>query len=68
MLATTIRHGDLAVDFDAQGWVQLARQSNGSTIQLSQSEWIFLLKCADLRGWPIAPPGYLAIPNDEVAR
>jgi hypothetical protein len=60
MHATSIRHADLVVDFDASGWVQVTRQSTGHSIQLSQSEWIFLLKVADLRGWPVAPPAPVA--------
>jgi hypothetical protein len=56
MLSTSVRHADLVIDFDAGGWVQITRQSTGHSIHLSQSEWVFLLKVADLRGWPVAPP------------
>lgn len=56
MLSTSVRHGDLVIDFDSAGWVQVTRQSNGMSIQLSQSEWAFVLKVADLRGWPVVPP------------
>lgn len=63
MLATSIRHGDLAIDFDSEGWVQITRQSNGSAVQLSVSEWIFLLQCAALRGWPMAPPAKFPQPE-----
>lgn len=61
MLNTSIRHGDLVVDFDSAGWVQIARQSNAACVQLSQTEWIFILKCAELRGWPMAPPQNMGI-------
>lgn len=57
MLSTSIRHGDLVIDFDSAGWVQITRQSTAQSIQVSTTEWVFLLKCADLRGWPMAPPG-----------
>jgi hypothetical protein len=66
MLATSIKHGDLCVDFDPAGWVQVTRQSNAGCIQLSQTEWVFLMKCAELRGWPMAPPainGVVASPD-----
>jgi hypothetical protein len=56
MLSTSIRHGDLVIDFDSEGWVQISRQSNAMSIQLSKSEWTFLLKCVDLRGWPTCAP------------
>ena len=56
MLSTSIRHGDLVIDFDSAGWVQITRQSTAQTIQMSVSEWGFLLKCVDIRGWPCAPP------------
>lgn len=56
MLSTSVRHADLVIDFDSAGWVQITRQSNCQVVQLSESEWVFLLKCAELRGWPVAPP------------
>jgi hypothetical protein len=63
MLASSHRHGDLVVDFDSAGWVQITRQSNGQSIQLSESEWIYLMKLAELRGWPVAPLPGVAIPS-----
>jgi hypothetical protein len=63
VLSTSIRHGDLVIDFDSGGWVQLTRQSNGQSIQLSVSEWVLLLKCAEFRGWPCAPPGVALTPG-----
>ncbi len=59
MIATSIRHSDLVIDFDSAGWIQITRQSTMASVQVSASEWIFILKCADLRGWPVAPPGPL---------
>lgn len=56
MLATSIRHGDLVIDLEPNGDVQVTRQSNAQAIRLSTSEWAYLLKVADLHGWPIAPP------------
>jgi hypothetical protein len=56
MLATSIRHGDLVIDYDPDGSVRITRQSNAMAIQLSRSEWTFVLRTADLAGWPIAPP------------
>ncbi len=56
MIGTSIRHGDLVIDFDGAGWVQITRQSNAACIQLSETEFIFLVKCSEIRGWPMAPP------------
>lgn len=58
MIATSISHGDLKIDFDSAEWVQITRQSNGTAVQLSISEWNFLLQCAYLRGWPTVPPRF----------
>jgi hypothetical protein len=56
MLATSIRHGDLVIDFHADGSVQVVRQSNASGIVLSLSEWQYLCKVMELHEWPMAPP------------
>lgn len=57
-LSTSIRHGDLVIDFDSAGWVQLTRQSNAMAIQLSKSEFAFLQACAQLANWPVVPPAF----------
>jgi hypothetical protein len=51
-----VRYGDVAVEWDERGNMKLVRQDNGQHITLSVSEWAFLLKVAELRGWPVAPP------------
>jgi hypothetical protein len=56
MLATSVRHGDLVVDMDTNGEVQIVRQSTGQGIRLSLSEWSYLMLIADLHGRPVAPP------------
>lgn len=56
MLSTHIRHGDLVIDMDADGDVQIVRQSTGHSIRLSVSEWTYLMVVADLHGRPVAPP------------
>lgn len=56
MLPTSIRHGDLVIDYQADGCVQIVRQSNATGIVLSVSEWTFIQKVLDLQGWPVAPP------------
>jgi hypothetical protein len=55
------------VDFDANGTVQITRQSNATAVQLSKSEWIFLLKVADIQGWPVAPPTDVLAAHPELA-
>jgi hypothetical protein len=56
MLPTFIRHGDLVLEFEGDGSLRITRQSNAQAVQLSSSEWIYLLKVAALHDWPIAPP------------
>lgn len=56
MLSTHIRHGDLVIDMDGEGDVQIVRQSTGQAIRMSISEWTYLMLVADLHGRPIAPP------------
>jgi hypothetical protein len=56
MQNTTVRHGDLVVDFQQDGNVQIVRQSNAQGIVLSLSEWRYLILLADIFEWPIVPP------------
>jgi hypothetical protein len=56
MLSTHVRHGDLVIDMDASGEVQITRQSNAAAIRLSFSEWLYLQRVANLHGWPMCPP------------
>lgn len=56
MLTTTIRHGDLVIEFLEDHAVQIVRQSNGNAIRLSSSEWLLLCKITEILGWPAAPP------------
>ena len=56
MIATSIRHGDLVIDMDTNGEVQIVRQSTGQGVRLSVSEWRYLIAVADLHGWPVVPP------------
>jgi len=61
----SVRQGDLVIDFDAAGWVQVTRQSNGMAVQLSKSEFNFLLACCQLRNWPLIPVGTVAPDLDQ---
>lgn len=56
MLATNIRHGDLVIDMEPNGDVQIVRQSDMTAIRLSLTEWTYLMAVADIHGWPVAPP------------
>ena len=56
MLATSVKHGDLMIDMQTDGSVNVVRQSDMSHIILSLTEWRYLLMVAELHGWPIAPP------------
>lgn len=52
----TISYGPLRIDWDKNGTLTIARTDLAGSVQLSLSEWEFLLKCAIIRGWPVAPP------------
>jgi hypothetical protein len=56
MISTHIRHGDLVIDMETDGDVQIVRQSTGQAIRLSISEWTYLMLVAELHGRPVAPP------------
>jgi hypothetical protein len=56
MLATCIRHGDLVIDYHADGSVQIVRQSNMTGLVLSVSEWDYLVRVQSLHDAPMAPP------------
>jgi hypothetical protein len=56
MLATNIAHGDLQIDFNGDGSVQLTRKSNGNAIVLSRTEAAFIEEVWRLLDFPMAPP------------
>lgn len=56
MLIGYVRLGHLLVEWTESGDVRVVRQDNGQHIELSSSEWVYLLRVMELRGWPIAPP------------
>jgi len=53
---TTIKHGYLSIEFCEDGSLQIVKETNGSVLQLSRTEFEFLMSVVQLRGWPIAPP------------
>lgn len=56
MISTHVRHGDIVIDMQADGEVQIVRQSTMQAIRLSLSEWKYLIMVAELHGWPVLPP------------
>lgn len=54
------RYGDLVIEWDANGNLTLTRQSDGTRIYVSVSEWNALLVLCQLKGWPVAPPVMVA--------
>jgi hypothetical protein len=66
MLATSIRHGDLVLDYESDGSVRMTRQSNAMAIQLSISEWGFVQATAQLAGWPVVAPHELQRVIDSI--
>lgn len=52
----TIAYGPLRIDWDNHGTLTVARTDTAQSVQLSLSEWEFLLRCAAIRGWPISSP------------
>lgn len=51
-----VRYGPLTLEWNEPGDLRIIRADNGQHIELSLTEWILLLKVAELHGWPVAPP------------
>jgi len=56
MLETTIKHGDVRIDLMSDGGVRITRQSTMEGIRLSTSEWLYVLRLAEIQDMPPAPP------------
>lgn len=52
----TINYGPLYIQFERNATVLITRNDASQAIQLSLSEFMWMLKAAELHGWPIAPP------------
>jgi hypothetical protein len=55
MIRTTIRHGYLNIEFCEDGALQLTHEQQGGSLRLSQTEWLYLQRVAEIHNWPIAP-------------
>ena len=55
MLTTNVRHGDLVIDFEVDGSVRIVRQTTAEAIQLSPTEWLYLIRLAEVLDFPMAP-------------
>lgn len=56
MHVATVTYSNLSISWDATGTMTIARTDLPQSIQLTASEWVLLLKVAELRGWPVCPP------------
>jgi hypothetical protein len=56
MLETTIEHGDVCIDLMSDGGVRITRQSTMEGIHLSTSEWLCVLRIAEIQDMLPAPP------------
>ncbi len=54
MIATTITHALLSLDFRSDGNVLITKNDGTGSIILSRSEWLFLAAAAEIAGWPVA--------------
>jgi hypothetical protein len=55
MIPCTITYGQLRVDRDGSGNLTIARTDRPESVQLSRTEWAFVLKCAEIFGMPVCP-------------
>jgi hypothetical protein len=61
MLTTTIRHGDLVIDVEPERAIRITRQSTAQAVEVSPTEWRYILRVAELHDFPMAPPHSMAI-------
>jgi hypothetical protein len=54
-ICTTIKRDTLTIDVEGKSFVRLIRNSTMQTVELSWSEWIFMLRMAELLDWPVSP-------------
>ena len=57
---TFLRRGDLTLDWQPNGCVRLVRESTMQWVELSVTEWTFLVRSAELVGWPTVSPVSMA--------
>lgn len=56
MKPCTVSCGPLTISWDGNGTLTIARTDYVGSVQMSQSEFVFFLKCCELVGWPHAAP------------
>lgn len=56
MTPTFVKRGDFVIETLDDGVVRITRQSTAQAVELTISEWGFLLQVADLIGLPTSPP------------
>jgi hypothetical protein len=60
MHVATVTYSSLSISWDATGTMTIARTDAPQSIQITVSEWVLLMKIAELRGWPVAAPGVVS--------
>jgi hypothetical protein len=63
MIPLTITYGHLRVDRNGAGNLTIARTDRKESVQLSRTEWAFVLKCAEIYGMPVVPSSALTPPE-----
>jgi len=51
-----VRFGKVVVEWDSADNMSITRETDGTRIYMSSSEWNILLKVAEIHGWPSCPP------------
>lgn len=59
MKPVTIRSDPMSVDCDMRGVITISRTDVAQSIQVSQTEWAWLMRAAELFGWPHTPVNYV---------
>jgi hypothetical protein len=65
MLETRVKHGDVCIDLMSDGAVRITRQSTMEGIHLSTSEWLEVLRIAEMHDMPAAPPYVAPCPAQQ---
>ena len=53
---TIFQTGDIRVEFESANSAKIIRQDNGQVVELSLSEWNFLIAVAPIAKWPTVSP------------
>lgn len=53
---TIFQTGEVRIEYYDQANIRITRQDNGQTVEMSRSEWEFLIRSAAIANWPTVTP------------